>query len=556
MTKGGSSISNYLNIETNSTGIINPAENRILWYPLKNAFLTGRVLITNSTNVGQQSFAAGYEPMANGDYSQAMGFQPVAAGTYSTAIGKKAYAGSPNSFSLGDSAQAKANDSYAFGAGAVASGIGSFAFGSVGRDTTTFASTGVYTTASGNYSFAFGQASQASGIGSVSFGLNNISSRDYSISIGYNNLSSGYLANSFGANNVASGWFSTALGFMNTAKGDVSLAIGNSAIAAGVGSIAIGLDNVQFGSWYAPIEADGDRSVAIGHGVTASAYASFVVGQQNEIPGSYSVNSWVDTDPLFVIGNGNGGSSTFKIPIRSNAMVVLKNGNVGFGTSTPTKNLEVAGDALFDGNEINSGYIRVVGYPSPIYSGSANQGLYIGWNKSGNTGEANFINQIGGGSGGFTFDNTNALLYHVRLMTILGSGNVGIGYTDPSYPLSVNGTIDATGYHTTSDIRFKKDVQPITDALNKILELQGVSFNWDKTSASELNFDDQTHFGFIAQDIEKILPQVVSTANDNNQTKSVAYGDVVPVLVEAIKEQQQQIEVLKAELDKLKTSLK
>jgi hypothetical protein len=277
-----------------------------------------------------------------------------------------------------------------------------------------------------------------------------------------------------------------------------------------------------------------------------------VVGQQNEIPGIYSLTSWVATDPLFVIGNGMGGTSSG--PNRSNALTILKNGNMGLGTSTPAKKLEVNGDALFDGNAIHGGHVRVVGSPS-VGFGTENQGLYIGWNKSGNTGETNFVNQMGGGSGGFTFENTDGLFVHTRLMTILGSGYVGIGYTSPSYPFSVNGTIDATGYHTTSDMRFKKNIQPITEALTKILELQGVTFNWDKTSAPELNLDDQTHFGFIAQDIEKILPQVVSTANDNIQTKSVAYGDVVPVLVEAIKEQQQLIEALKAELDQIKASL-
>ena len=134
---------------------------------------------------------------------------------------------------------------------------------------------------------------------------------------------------------------------------------------------------------------------------------------------------------------------------------------------------------------------------------------------------------------------------------------VGIGTTTPGYTLHVNGSVAGIGtFVSLSDKRFKKDVQPIIGALDKIMALQGITFNWDKTSDPELNVDDKNHIGFAAQDIEKILPQVVSTAADKMQTKSVAYGDVVPVLVEAIKEQQKQIEILKTELERIKVLLK
>ena len=87
------------------------------------------------------------------------------------------------------------------------------------------------------------------------------------------------------------------------------------------------------------------------------------------------------------------------------------------------------------------------------------------------------------------------------------------------------------------------------------MSLQGITFNWDKTQSPDLKIDAQNHIGFIAQDIEKILPQVVTTTNDKMQTKSVAYGDVVPVLVEAIKEQQPEIERLKADNATLKSEV-
>src|SRR4030043_259327 len=129
----------FLNVETSATGIIDPAVNRILWYPLKNAFLTGKVLIESPTDVGENSFATGFESKAKGMYSQAMGYKAFANGDYSTAIGKNALAN---------------NNSFAFGDSAIAVGIGSIALGSIARDPITDKPYGVSTLASGNYSLA------------------------------------------------------------------------------------------------------------------------------------------------------------------------------------------------------------------------------------------------------------------------------------------------------------------------------------------------------------------------------------------------------------------
>jgi len=136
------------------------------------------------------------------------------------------------------------------------------------------------------------------------------------------------------------------------------------------------------------------------------------------------------------------------------------------------------------------------------------------------------------------------------------SKKVGIGTTTPGYTLDVNGSVAGQGGFTSlSDKRFKKDIQPLKGALSKVMALQGITFNWDRTANPQLNVDDKNHIGFSAQDIEKVLPQVVNTAADKMQTKSVAYGDVVPVLVEAIKEQQQQIESARQENTMLKSEL-
>lgn len=127
-------------------------------------------------------------------------------------------------------------------------------------------------------------------------------------------------------------------------------------------------------------------------------------------------------------------------------------------------------------------------------------------------------------------------------------GSVGINTSTPAYNLHVNGSVAGTSaYVNLSDERYKKNIKPIENALDKILSLNGVTFNWDK-SKTDMNLDDANHLGLIAQEVEKVLPQAVTTGNDENETKSVAYTDIVPVLIEAIKELKAELDILKAKL--------
>lgn len=94
--------------------------------------------------------------------------------------------------------------------------------------------------------------------------------------------------------------------------------------------------------------------------------------------------------------------------------------------------------------------------------------------------------------------------------------------------------------NSTSDIRLKDDIKPIENALSDVCKLEGVSFNWKDTGTKAT--------GFIAQQVEPILPDLVSTSEDDG-IKSVNYIGLIGHLVEAIKEQQVQIDELKAQLN-------
>jgi hypothetical protein len=126
---------------------------------------------------------------------------------------------------------------------------------------------------------------------------------------------------------------------------------------------------------------------------------------------------------------------------------------------------------------------------------------------------------------------------------------VGINKTNPTYTLDVNGEIIADKCHERSDIRLKTDVNPLNSALEQIALLRGVTFHWkDKKK------DNGQQMGVIAQEIEKVFPQVVST--DGSGYKSVAYSSLVAPLIEAVKELKSENETLKARLEALEKMIK
>ena len=97
-----------------------------------------------------------------------------------------------------------------------------------------------------------------------------------------------------------------------------------------------------------------------------------------------------------------------------------------------------------------------------------------------------------------------------------------------------------------SDSRLKDNLTPITNPVDKIKSLRGVEFDWN--SGEHVGTHD---VGLIAQDVEAVLPEAVTTQEDGY--KNLAYTKVIPLLVEAMKEQQAMIEALRAEIDLLKT---
>ena len=125
------------------------------------------------------------------------------------------------------------------------------------------------------------------------------------------------------------------------------------------------------------------------------------------------------------------------------------------------------------------------------------------------------------------------------------AGNVGIGTTSPTQKLDVAGSILASGNVTAySDIRVKDNVESITDAIEKLSQIRGVTY-----TRTDLEDKERKYAGVIAQEIEQVLPEAVF---DNGKVKAVDYNATIALLIEAVKQQQGQINELKLTIEQLK----
>jgi hypothetical protein len=154
----------------------------------------------------------------------------------------------------------------------------------------------------------------------------------------------------------------------------------------------------------------------------------------------------------------------------------------------------------------------------------------------------------------FQINFSNKIFYTILLISIvilLGVGVYAYGTSNPSSfghsideldfngDLEVNGDIFANAYYYSSDERLKENVVKIGNAVDTVESLEGVYFNWKENGEKSI--------GLIAQDVEKVLPEVVLT-NEETGMKSISYGNIVAVLIEAVKEQQKEIDELKEQI--------
>jgi hypothetical protein len=142
-------------------------------------------------------------------------------------------------------------------------------------------------------------------------------------------------------------------------------------------------------------------------------------------------------------------------------------------------------------------------------------------------------------SGSFTIGNVATF---PPAVTIRSTGNVGIGDTDPTYRLELpniagtSGRGRANAWNTYSSKRWKTNIRPIGDAMEKVKAMRGVYFEWQA--------DGRRDVGMVAEEVGSVVPEVVDFEDNGTDAHSLAYGRLVAVLVEALKEQEQRIAAL------------
>ena len=329
----------------------------------------------------------------------------------------------------------------------------------------------------------------------------------------------------------------------------------------------------------------GAGNVLIGAGSAATATAASYGGGAVQLTAGNGVGTGVGGTVALQGGSGNGSYGAI--------LLQQTGGSVGIGTTTPAAKVDVYSSA----NAANSLYISTAGTQNAQTVGvgliSKADGSVLGtatnkgWNF-GVYGDA-FSTAVLQDAFGAAYWNGSSWTLP---MTILPNGNVGVGTTSPGTTLDVNGGVrsmtgsllsgttgyqqdrisfsagtyyvlngssvgvnlvnGATSWAAQSDRRLKRDIQPIDDALNKMLQITGMTYNYNVDPVGT-----PRRVGVIAQDVQSVLPEAVQ--EDKSGFLSVKYTEIIPLTINAIRElyakwfdDHQEIIKLKAENTALK----
>jgi trimeric autotransporter adhesin len=227
--------------------------------------------------------------------------------------------------------------------------------------------------------------------------------------------------------------------------------------------------------------------------------------------------------------NNTLGSDNCFLGVYAGSQNTIGENNTFMGSQAALYNSEGSANSFFGysaGGSNNGSYNTFIGSNAGGHNVTGYNNTYIG-QAAGYlaTGYGNVF--IGNGAGRNELGNNQ-----LRIDNYINSGDSPLIWGDfAAGVVKINGK-----FYIVSDGRFKKNVEPLQTSLDKVMGLKGVSYEWKEKNG----FGKGKDIGFIAQDVEAVLPELVHT--DDKGYKSVAYDKLAPVFVEAIKEQQRIIE--------------
>ena len=362
------------------------------------------------------------------------------------------------------------------------------------------------------------------------------------------------------ANTISSGTSNTAVGYIALNKntsGSVNSAFGSTALAA----TTTGIANSAFGAATLTANTTGIHNSAFGYGAlnaTTTGYNNSAFGSQALLNNTTGYNNNAVGYGSLASNQTGFNNNAFGYGTLNGANPSIQNNAFGFaallGVTTGIRNTAVGDAAGFGITSGSNNLVLGTSTATNLNTGSNNILVGSGLNVP-SSGQSNYLN-IGGliygdtSTGvvgiGTSVPNANTALDMSGKTNsmLLPTGTTGQRPTATNGMLRYNSTTNLfefyqnsawVNYTTVSDARLKTNVKPVQGALGVIDKMKPVYFNWDKNNPRAVGLgDDRRHVGFLAQDLEKVLPEVVTVGGDSY--RSVEYGQIVAVAVGAIKE--------------------
>ena len=388
--------------------------------------------------------------------------------------------------------------------------------------------------------------------------LNNLESTSASVNISVSNLNT-YT----GSNNTTNSTQNSRLDQLSTASGSAitrltALEVETANLETFSSSALTRLDNLEGKDFNITLTGDvtGTGTVTnLGNVSFATTIAANSVALGTDTTGNYVASLVAGTN--ITLSNNSGENATPTIGLTNNAITIA-------GVSTAlggTISAATIGNAI--GAFSGSSQINVASTTGDIALGTRTSGNYVATMTAGtgitvgtatgegstpiitNTGVTSNVAGTGVTVSGATGAVTISIGQAVATSSNVQFNSLGVGMAASATVGRIDATNDIVAF-SSSDIRFKENIQPIENALEKISKISGNTYDWKAENKIEHGYEGND-VGVIAQEIEAVLPQLVQTRE--NGFKAVKYDKLVALLIEGIKEQQLQIEQLRIDLD-------